>query len=197
MVMANGKLAWSAEHFWVCGPSRLMSPFHPLSLIVTNTDVACDYTSYPIYPFAFRTHTHRLGESFYNSLSDEPLSEWLNGPFLLQARWSLATGFGTENGPWLEDSPLNFHRYVYMLTLFSVASEYLSLKLAVAALAFSSQGHNIAMMYHYWPLHSASISTHNSTEGDMYILYIHVYIIFIYWVFVFVLSRRSTQLTRT
>ncbi|KAL6097277.1 pam [Pungitius sinensis] len=29
---------------------------------VTNADVACDYTSYPIYPFAFRTHTHRLGQ---------------------------------------------------------------------------------------------------------------------------------------
>ncbi|XP_060890201.1 peptidyl-glycine alpha-amidating monooxygenase isoform X2 [Labrus mixtus] len=29
---------------------------------VTNADVACDYTSYPIYPFAFRTHTHKLGQ---------------------------------------------------------------------------------------------------------------------------------------
>ncbi|XP_019750101.1 peptidyl-glycine alpha-amidating monooxygenase isoform X1 [Hippocampus comes] len=29
---------------------------------VTNADIACDYTSYPIYPFAFRTHTHRLGK---------------------------------------------------------------------------------------------------------------------------------------
>ncbi|KAF0031887.1 hypothetical protein F2P81_016442 [Scophthalmus maximus] len=29
---------------------------------VTNGDVACDYTSYPIYPFAFRTHTHHLGK---------------------------------------------------------------------------------------------------------------------------------------
>ncbi|KAM3874340.1 peptidyl-glycine alpha-amidating monooxygenase B [Diretmus argenteus] len=29
---------------------------------VTNSDIACDYTSYPIYPFAFRTHTHRLGK---------------------------------------------------------------------------------------------------------------------------------------
>ncbi|KAK5607474.1 hypothetical protein CRENBAI_021222 [Crenichthys baileyi] len=29
---------------------------------VTNADVACDYDSYPIYPFAFRTHTHRLGK---------------------------------------------------------------------------------------------------------------------------------------
>ncbi|XP_061887416.1 peptidyl-glycine alpha-amidating monooxygenase B isoform X3 [Entelurus aequoreus] len=29
---------------------------------VTNADVACDYDSYPIYPFAFRTHTHGLGK---------------------------------------------------------------------------------------------------------------------------------------
>ncbi|XP_074546068.1 peptidyl-glycine alpha-amidating monooxygenase A isoform X2 [Halichoeres trimaculatus] len=29
---------------------------------VTNADVACDYSSYTIYPFAFRTHTHRLGK---------------------------------------------------------------------------------------------------------------------------------------
>ncbi|KAK5852474.1 hypothetical protein PBY51_023939 [Eleginops maclovinus] len=28
----------------------------------TNADMACDYTSYPIYPFAFRTHTHHLGK---------------------------------------------------------------------------------------------------------------------------------------
>uniref|UniRef100_A0A3B3Z3Z4 Uncharacterized protein n=1 Tax=Poecilia mexicana TaxID=48701 RepID=A0A3B3Z3Z4_9TELE len=31
-------------------------------LSVTNADVACDYDSYPIYPFAFRTHTHSLGK---------------------------------------------------------------------------------------------------------------------------------------
>ncbi|XP_057674518.1 peptidyl-glycine alpha-amidating monooxygenase isoform X1 [Corythoichthys intestinalis] len=30
--------------------------------IVTNADVACDYTSHTIHPFAFRTHTHRLGK---------------------------------------------------------------------------------------------------------------------------------------
>ncbi|XP_054468876.1 peptidyl-glycine alpha-amidating monooxygenase isoform X2 [Anoplopoma fimbria] len=29
---------------------------------VTNADIACDYTSYPIYPFSFRTHTHSLGK---------------------------------------------------------------------------------------------------------------------------------------
>ncbi|XP_012995716.2 peptidyl-glycine alpha-amidating monooxygenase B isoform X3 [Esox lucius] len=28
---------------------------------VTNADIACTYDSYPIYPFAFRTHTHKLG----------------------------------------------------------------------------------------------------------------------------------------
>ncbi|XP_037403540.1 peptidyl-glycine alpha-amidating monooxygenase isoform X3 [Pygocentrus nattereri] len=29
---------------------------------VTNADIACTYQSYPIHPFAFRTHTHRLGK---------------------------------------------------------------------------------------------------------------------------------------
>ncbi|KAI1905165.1 hypothetical protein AGOR_G00013330 [Albula goreensis] len=29
---------------------------------VTNADIACSYKSYPMYPFAFRTHTHRLGK---------------------------------------------------------------------------------------------------------------------------------------
>ncbi|KAJ3604864.1 hypothetical protein NHX12_026916 [Muraenolepis orangiensis] len=29
---------------------------------VTNADVACHFDSYPIYPFAFRTHTHHLGK---------------------------------------------------------------------------------------------------------------------------------------
>uniref|UniRef100_A0A8C5B885 Peptidylglycine alpha-amidating monooxygenase n=1 Tax=Gadus morhua TaxID=8049 RepID=A0A8C5B885_GADMO len=29
---------------------------------VTNADIACTYDSYPIYPFAFRTHTHHLGK---------------------------------------------------------------------------------------------------------------------------------------
>uniref|UniRef100_A0A8B9JX40 Peptidylglycine alpha-amidating monooxygenase n=1 Tax=Astyanax mexicanus TaxID=7994 RepID=A0A8B9JX40_ASTMX len=27
-----------------------------------KTDIACTYLSYPMYPFAFRTHTHRLGK---------------------------------------------------------------------------------------------------------------------------------------
>uniref|UniRef100_A0A3B4AGG1 Uncharacterized protein n=1 Tax=Periophthalmus magnuspinnatus TaxID=409849 RepID=A0A3B4AGG1_9GOBI len=35
--------------------------FH-FALPVTNMDSACDYTSYPMYPFAFRTHTHSLGK---------------------------------------------------------------------------------------------------------------------------------------
>ncbi|XP_064165522.1 peptidyl-glycine alpha-amidating monooxygenase B isoform X1 [Anguilla rostrata] len=29
---------------------------------VTNADIACTYRSYPMYAFAFRTHTHRLGQ---------------------------------------------------------------------------------------------------------------------------------------
>uniref|UniRef100_A0A6Q2Z464 Peptidylglycine alpha-amidating monooxygenase n=1 Tax=Esox lucius TaxID=8010 RepID=A0A6Q2Z464_ESOLU len=37
-------------------------PVHfKMSSTVTNADIACTYDSYPIYPFAFRTHTHKLG----------------------------------------------------------------------------------------------------------------------------------------
>ena len=32
---------------------------------VTNADIACNYDSYPIYPFAFRTHTHHLGKGLF------------------------------------------------------------------------------------------------------------------------------------
>ncbi|XP_026864792.2 peptidyl-glycine alpha-amidating monooxygenase B isoform X3 [Electrophorus electricus] len=34
----------------------------PPGKTVTNADIACTYLSYPMYPFAFRTHTHRLGK---------------------------------------------------------------------------------------------------------------------------------------
>uniref|UniRef100_A0A672HGX8 Peptidylglycine alpha-amidating monooxygenase n=1 Tax=Salarias fasciatus TaxID=181472 RepID=A0A672HGX8_SALFA len=34
----------------------------PPGKTVTNADIACDYASSPMYPFAFRTHTHRLGK---------------------------------------------------------------------------------------------------------------------------------------
>ncbi|KAF7701336.1 peptidyl-glycine alpha-amidating monooxygenase B isoform X1 [Silurus meridionalis] len=34
----------------------------PPGKTVTNADIACTYSSYPMYPFAFRTHTHRLGK---------------------------------------------------------------------------------------------------------------------------------------
>lgn len=33
-----------------------------LVFAVTNADIACTYPSSPMYPFAFRTHTHSLGE---------------------------------------------------------------------------------------------------------------------------------------
>ncbi|XP_072514616.1 peptidyl-glycine alpha-amidating monooxygenase B isoform X3 [Salminus brasiliensis] len=34
----------------------------PPGKTVTNADIACTYSSYPMHPFAFRTHTHRLGK---------------------------------------------------------------------------------------------------------------------------------------
>ncbi|KAM9841338.1 peptidyl-glycine alpha-amidating monooxygenase B [Aulostomus maculatus] len=39
-----------------------MDTIVPPGKAVTNADIACDYASYPMYPFAFRTHTHQLGK---------------------------------------------------------------------------------------------------------------------------------------
>ncbi|XP_029025575.1 peptidyl-glycine alpha-amidating monooxygenase isoform X2 [Betta splendens] len=43
---------------------------------VTNADIACNYSSHPIYPFAFRTHTHHLGKV-------------VNGYRIRDGRWTL------------------------------------------------------------------------------------------------------------
>lgn len=81
---------------------------------VTNADVACDYSSYPIYPFAFRTHTHRLGESQRGrSDSASPSQRTIcNGRCsLAQVKSSVATESATGSGAWLGDSPPSCHRY--------------------------------------------------------------------------------------
>uniref|UniRef100_A0A6Q2WPB6 Peptidylglycine alpha-amidating monooxygenase n=1 Tax=Esox lucius TaxID=8010 RepID=A0A6Q2WPB6_ESOLU len=44
-----------------CRLTILISVHFKMSSTVTNADIACTYDSYPIYPFAFRTHTHKLG----------------------------------------------------------------------------------------------------------------------------------------
>uniref|UniRef100_A0A6Q2ZNG0 Peptidylglycine alpha-amidating monooxygenase n=1 Tax=Esox lucius TaxID=8010 RepID=A0A6Q2ZNG0_ESOLU len=47
--------------FRACRLTILISVHFKMSSTVTNADIACTYDSYPIYPFAFRTHTHKLG----------------------------------------------------------------------------------------------------------------------------------------
>ncbi|KAM4615270.1 peptidyl-glycine alpha-amidating monooxygenase B isoform 1-T3 [Polymixia lowei] len=49
---------------FVAGMYLLMSvdTIIPPGKRVTNADIACEYESFPIYPFAFRTHTHHLGK---------------------------------------------------------------------------------------------------------------------------------------
>lgn len=81
---------------------------------VTNADVACDYSSHPIYPFAFRTHTHRLGESQWSRADSVSPSQRIicNGRCsLAQVKWSAATESVMGSGAWLGDSPPSCHRY--------------------------------------------------------------------------------------
>lgn len=57
-----------SSHLW-----RLMF----LVFAVTNADIACTYTSSPMYPFAFRTHTHSLGEILLYCIYIHQLSSYL------------------------------------------------------------------------------------------------------------------------
>lgn len=57
-----------SSHLW-----RLMF----LVFAVTNADIACTYPSSPMYPFAFRTHTHSLGEILLYCIYLHQLSSYL------------------------------------------------------------------------------------------------------------------------
>uniref|UniRef100_H3CNS3 Peptidylglycine alpha-amidating monooxygenase n=1 Tax=Tetraodon nigroviridis TaxID=99883 RepID=H3CNS3_TETNG len=67
---------------------------------VTNADVACDYTSYPIYPFAFRTHTHHLGQvvSGYRVRDGEWTLIGRQSPQLPQAFYPATKGLSLKYG---------------------------------------------------------------------------------------------------
>lgn len=67
-----------------------------LFFAVTNADVACGYRSYPIYPFAFRTHTHHLGESFQSSVRCTlRVHEWT-----LPVAGKVVSGYRVRDGEW-------------------------------------------------------------------------------------------------
>uniref|UniRef100_A0AAY4BYK2 Peptidylglycine alpha-amidating monooxygenase n=1 Tax=Denticeps clupeoides TaxID=299321 RepID=A0AAY4BYK2_9TELE len=70
---------------------------------VTNADIACSYSSYPMHPFAFRTHTHRLGQvvSGYRVRNGKWTLIGRQSPQLPQAFYTASNFVTVENGDML------------------------------------------------------------------------------------------------
>uniref|UniRef100_A0A672MZN1 Peptidylglycine alpha-amidating monooxygenase n=1 Tax=Sinocyclocheilus grahami TaxID=75366 RepID=A0A672MZN1_SINGR len=67
---------------------------------VTNADIACTYTSSPMYPFAFRTHTHSLGKvvSGYRVRNGQWTQIGRQSPLLPQAFYPVTNTIDVRNG---------------------------------------------------------------------------------------------------
>ncbi|KAK7126212.1 hypothetical protein R3I93_021559 [Phoxinus phoxinus] len=67
---------------------------------VTNADIACTYTSSPMYPFAFRTHTHSLGKvvSGYRVRNGQWTQIGRQSPLLPQAFYPATNTIDVKNG---------------------------------------------------------------------------------------------------
>ncbi|XP_073685191.1 peptidylglycine alpha-amidating monooxygenase isoform X1 [Garra rufa] len=67
---------------------------------VTNADIACTYTSSPMYPFAFRTHTHSLGKvvSGYRIRNGQWTQIGRQSPLLPQAFYPATNSIDVKNG---------------------------------------------------------------------------------------------------
>ncbi|KAG1970966.1 peptidyl-glycine alpha-amidating monooxygenase [Pimephales promelas] len=67
---------------------------------VTNADIACTYTSFPMYPFAFRTHTHSLGKvvSGYRVRDGQWTQIGRQSPLLPQAFYPATNTIDVKNG---------------------------------------------------------------------------------------------------
>ncbi|XP_051539211.1 peptidyl-glycine alpha-amidating monooxygenase-like isoform X5 [Myxocyprinus asiaticus] len=67
---------------------------------VTNADIACTYSSSPMYPFAFRTHTHRLGKvvSGYRVRNGQWTQIGRQSPQLPQAFYPTSNAIDIKNG---------------------------------------------------------------------------------------------------
>ncbi|XP_076875787.1 peptidylglycine alpha-amidating monooxygenase isoform X1 [Brachyhypopomus gauderio] len=72
----------------------------PPGKAVTNADIACTYSSYPMYPFAFRTHTHRLGKvvSGYRIRNGQWTLIGRQSPQLPQAFYSVSNAVDVRYG---------------------------------------------------------------------------------------------------
>ncbi|KAF4107891.1 hypothetical protein G5714_010650 [Onychostoma macrolepis] len=67
---------------------------------VTNADIACTYPSSPMYPFAFRTHTHSLGKvvSGYRVRNGRWTQIGRQSPLLPQAFYPVTNTIDVRNG---------------------------------------------------------------------------------------------------
>ncbi|XP_005155561.1 peptidyl-glycine alpha-amidating monooxygenase isoform X1 [Danio rerio] len=67
---------------------------------VTNADIACTYTSSPMYPFAFRTHTHSLGKvvSGYRVRNGQWTQIGRQSPLLPQAFYPATNTIDVKDG---------------------------------------------------------------------------------------------------
>ncbi|XP_062869686.1 peptidyl-glycine alpha-amidating monooxygenase B isoform X3 [Trichomycterus rosablanca] len=67
---------------------------------VTNADIACNYLSFPMYPFAFRTHTHHLGKvvSGYRVRNDQWTLIGRQSPQLPQAFYPVSNAIDVRYG---------------------------------------------------------------------------------------------------
>ncbi|TRY85578.1 hypothetical protein DNTS_032554 [Danionella cerebrum] len=72
----------------------------PPGKTVTNADIACTYTSSPMYPFAFRTHTHSLGKvvSGYRVRNGQWTQIGRQSPLLPQAFYPATNTIDVKNG---------------------------------------------------------------------------------------------------
>ncbi|XP_051764679.1 peptidylglycine alpha-amidating monooxygenase isoform X3 [Ctenopharyngodon idella] len=72
----------------------------PPGKIVTNADIACTYKSFPMYPFAFRTHTHSLGKvvSGYRVRNGQWTQIGRQSPLLPQAFYPVTNTIDVKNG---------------------------------------------------------------------------------------------------
>uniref|UniRef100_A0A672MXT3 Peptidylglycine alpha-amidating monooxygenase n=1 Tax=Sinocyclocheilus grahami TaxID=75366 RepID=A0A672MXT3_SINGR len=68
--------------------------------LFTNADIACTYTSSPMYPFAFRTHTHSLGKvvSGYRVRNGQWTQIGRQSPLLPQAFYPVTNTIDVRNG---------------------------------------------------------------------------------------------------
>uniref|UniRef100_A0A8C2K908 Peptidylglycine alpha-amidating monooxygenase n=1 Tax=Cyprinus carpio TaxID=7962 RepID=A0A8C2K908_CYPCA len=79
----------------------LLSPHHPYHhRDFTNADIACTYPSSPMYPFAFRTHTHSLGKvvSGYRVRNGQWTQIGRQSPLLPQAFYPVTNTIDVRNG---------------------------------------------------------------------------------------------------